>query len=269
MSIPPVHGCALIWYELTKSKFRINDFNNKNRTKLCYVHVFNGQWETAYCCACLLFFSESGWDSVLLNDWSVHLSTIPAWWSLIKTMGRFRCCLGFLFSQNIFHSRFEAPLVTEFPEIVLICCRLIVFLFLPLTRSLLPFSLLFIPAGKLRLVLLGGRARKAVLSLTENEVLVFLLRLLHCSMLKPLPSFFLFWIRLWSKTLSAMEEAQQERRWEGRPALLTSLRLRWATAPCPCRPPQTPRSRKQGVSLWSLFVTNWRVLVHLLIIHLY
>lgn len=57
--------------------------------------------------------------------------------------------------------------------------------------------------------------------------------------------------RLWSKTLSVMEEAQQGRQWEGRPALLISLQLRWATGLCQCRLLQTLPSHRQGVSGFS------------------
>ena len=57
--------------------------------------------------------------------------------------------------------------------------------------------------------------------------------------------------RLWSKTLSVMEEAQQERRWEGRRASLTSPQPRWAMGPCLCRPPRTQHSHRQGVSHFS------------------
>lgn len=64
----------------------------------------------------------------------------------------------------------------------------------------------------------------------------------------------LFCHRLWSKTLSVMEEAQQERQWEGRPASLTSPQPLWATGPCQCRPLQTQPSHRRGVSHFSLSV---------------
>lgn len=120
-----------------------------------------------------------------------------------------------------------------------------------LTTSLLLLFPPFIPAVKLRCVLLGGLEGIPVLSLTETAVCVYLLWLLHCYLFKPLLYLSLICHRLWSKTLSVMEEAQQEKRWEGRRALPTSPQPRWATGLCLCRPPRTPHSHRQGVSQFS------------------
>lgn len=138
-------------------------------------------------------------------------------------------------------------------KFVFICSILITLLTLLLsllTRSQLLLFSPFSPAVTWHCVLLGGLEGIAVLSLTETEVCVYLLWLLHCYLFK-LCSVPLTCHRLWSKTLSVMEEAQQERRWEGRRASLTSLQPRWATGPCLCRPPRILHSHRQGVSQFS------------------
>lgn len=121
-----------------------------------------------------------------------------------------------------------------------------------LTRSLLLLLPPFIPAVRRHRISLWGLEGRPVLSLTETEVCVHLLWLLRC---------YLFTFssvrirhRLWSKTLSVMEEAQQERQWEARRASLTSPQLRWATGLCLCRPPRIPHSHRQGVSQLSCLI---------------
>ena len=122
-----------------------------------------------------------------------------------------------------------------------------------LTRSLLLLSPPFIPAVRQRRVSLWGLEGRPVSSLTETEVCLHLLWLLRCYL------FTLFSVpsihhRLWSKTLSVMEEAQQERQWEARRASLTSPQPRWATGLCLCRPPRIPHSHRQGVSQLSRLI---------------